>query len=186
MDFFLIQNSKYHLSESKLIISTLHCRTFLLLFPNLVFTKGQSCQKEDQGELWHTGFTNGAETAFSFLFFLLRPYLTLHSPQPIKFLWKLVSNINKWTSARARPTWPLKRQLYKCRAGCVCHPNLGTQEILLACAQLVSRGRHGAAPALSCGVGTSITGSRPHCSLQFPLGAEQLVSPVVSVPKQSS
>lgn len=95
----------------------MHCRTFLLLFPNPVFTKGQSCQKEDQGEVWHTGFTNGAETAFSFLFFLLWPYLTLHSPQPIKFLWKLVSNINKWTSARARPPWPLKRQLYEHRAG---------------------------------------------------------------------
>lgn len=90
----------------------MHCRTFFTHFPNPIFIKGQSCQKEDQGEVWHTGFTNGADTAFSFLFFLLRPYLTLHSPQPIKFLWMLVSNINKWTSARARPTWPLERQLY--------------------------------------------------------------------------
>lgn len=88
----------------------MHCRTFLLLFS---IYKRQSCQRErirvkfgTQGLLMRQKLPSLSFSSSSW------PYFTLHSPQSIKFLWQLVSNINKWTSARARLTWPLERELY--------------------------------------------------------------------------
>lgn len=49
------------------VTCTLLCRACLLLLPSLVFAKGQSWQGEDQGEVWHTGFIDETEAAFSFV-----------------------------------------------------------------------------------------------------------------------
>lgn len=54
---------------------------------------------------------------------LLPPGLNLLStfPQPMKLLWQSVTNINKWTSARAGLTWPCTSQLmgvHECKGTC--------------------------------------------------------------------
>lgn len=164
----------FHLNQkiSSLRIQANHLNFALQNFPSAFqyLQKAKLPEREDQGEVWHTGFINEAETAFSFLFFLL--LALFYSPlSPVNKISLAVGEQHKQmdlSKGQANlATW--KGAVWASSAGRGCRPELGAQGILWACAQLVSQSRSGHAPAWA----RSSKASRPQCSLKFPFEAEQ-------------
>lgn len=133
---------------------------------NIIFTKAKLPEGADQGEVWHTGFIMGAETAFSFLFFLLVLFYYLLFPTN-KI--SLAVGEQQTNGPQLGPSWPshLKGRCVDFQGGAHVLPQPGGigNIISLCSACFLGREWHGHRP---------LKAPRPQYSLKFPLEAELL------------